>query len=365
MESELCQICQTNKFKYSCPKCNISYCSVKCYQDEKHLICSENFYKQCVEEEISNQISTKNTKEIHKMLEILQRVSNEHENRDCVFEEEESLDELDSDDEEEEESLLKRIENININDADILWNSLTKQEKLKFENLIENGEISKVVPPFHPWWSKKISVKIVRDIDYKEEEDLKTLDYPPIADNIASFDNIMKKSPSLSIRYSLSNIIGAYTCIVRYYAGDHLLSSLEAANYLWKLSSVLSKKSVFNSNEEALKSIIIDGQNEALGMDIEDYSVIYKDVNDIFNGPFERENSDIYKLSALSDIQNIFIKAKHEIKNQKKQNKSDFSKKFANVPIDDELNKENLKKIIKKIDFFLSYVKSQVHLECI
>lgn len=35
-----------------CPRCALSYCSVKCYRNEQHRECSESFYRECVEQEL-------------------------------------------------------------------------------------------------------------------------------------------------------------------------------------------------------------------------------------------------------------------------------------------------------------------------
>lgn len=63
--------CNYETGKYSCPKCDILYCSVKCYQSECHLQCSEVFYKKCVEEELKG--SEVDNKDKKKMMEILLR----------------------------------------------------------------------------------------------------------------------------------------------------------------------------------------------------------------------------------------------------------------------------------------------------
>lgn len=41
----LCQLCLSNSFKYTCPKCSINYCSVDCYKSAAHY-CSELFFKE-------------------------------------------------------------------------------------------------------------------------------------------------------------------------------------------------------------------------------------------------------------------------------------------------------------------------------
>ena len=44
-----CQICLNYPFKYTCPKCSLKYCSLKCYQNPKlHGDCLEKFSKQNV-----------------------------------------------------------------------------------------------------------------------------------------------------------------------------------------------------------------------------------------------------------------------------------------------------------------------------
>ncbi|KAK6056041.1 HIT zinc finger [Cooperia oncophora] len=48
-----CKFCSTERREqYKCPRCNATYCSLRCYKCEKHSECSENFYKQCVKEEL-------------------------------------------------------------------------------------------------------------------------------------------------------------------------------------------------------------------------------------------------------------------------------------------------------------------------
>ena len=47
---KICLICLRNESRYSCPKCQIWYCSSECYKSERHQDCSEDFYKGLVEE---------------------------------------------------------------------------------------------------------------------------------------------------------------------------------------------------------------------------------------------------------------------------------------------------------------------------
>uniref|UniRef100_A0A0R3S0Z5 HIT-type domain-containing protein n=1 Tax=Elaeophora elaphi TaxID=1147741 RepID=A0A0R3S0Z5_9BILA len=41
-----------------CPRCALAYCCVKCYRSEQHRECSESFYHECVEQELSRRGNT-------------------------------------------------------------------------------------------------------------------------------------------------------------------------------------------------------------------------------------------------------------------------------------------------------------------
>lgn len=47
----LCAICRIRSSSYTCPQCNIPYCSSACFRDVKHERCSKPFAKQALEEE--------------------------------------------------------------------------------------------------------------------------------------------------------------------------------------------------------------------------------------------------------------------------------------------------------------------------
>mgnify|MGYP004589847615 CR=1 FL=1 len=86
---------------YTCPRCEIRYCSSICYKSEAHSECSESFYKQCVIDEIKSH--GKDTEGRKKMLEILKRVHEEDKkNMEALTSDDEidndELEELDSDD---------------------------------------------------------------------------------------------------------------------------------------------------------------------------------------------------------------------------------------------------------------------------
>ena len=104
--------CSKQTAKYTCPKCNLRYCSLECYKNEvgdednvcsiysssilnnfsfailysqSHLQCTESFYKDNILQEISNQRVSNEEKK--KILELLKRVGREDVSADSDDEE--------------------------------------------------------------------------------------------------------------------------------------------------------------------------------------------------------------------------------------------------------------------------------------
>ncbi|KAM9344740.1 zinc finger HIT domain-containing protein 2 [Symphorus nematophorus] len=52
--SAVCMLCKCKPSCYTCPRCNLQYCSLACYQSPDHSICSEEFYKESVLQELKD-----------------------------------------------------------------------------------------------------------------------------------------------------------------------------------------------------------------------------------------------------------------------------------------------------------------------
>lgn len=59
--------------------------------------------------------------------------------------------ETDSDDE-EFSHLNERLDGIDLDNSEQVWNLLTDSEKAEFEHLVKSGDITKVLPEYTPWW---------------------------------------------------------------------------------------------------------------------------------------------------------------------------------------------------------------------
>ena len=129
-----CAFCEKTKSNlYTCPKCNLNYCTVQCYQSQRHTQCSEQFYRNCVEDEVrlsenlgSNFDSLGSKK---KTLAALKRLKEEEENDQEIMNEV-----LDSDDEEDVNS---RFDGIDLDDSKKIWENLLDSEKQEFQKMLE------------------------------------------------------------------------------------------------------------------------------------------------------------------------------------------------------------------------------------
>lgn len=113
------------------------YCSLECYRSNSHIECSEHFYKQNVLQELN--LEEENKIAEAKMLEILQRT---HENNRILPHNDEKFDihpnpdtessDLDSDDDPNYLDIAERLEGIDLDDTDQVWQRLTEDEKQDF-----------------------------------------------------------------------------------------------------------------------------------------------------------------------------------------------------------------------------------------
>lgn len=148
------------------------YCSLDCYKSEKHAECSENFYRDCITEElVGNEVDAESKQ---KMIDILTKMQQHDFKEDEDFTDSDE-NRIDSDDEEAVD-LQNRIEGLNLDNADEVWNALTEEEKNEFTAFVSAGDVGTVIPQWEPWWLFKKKGKLieeVQNIDKLEEEALK------------------------------------------------------------------------------------------------------------------------------------------------------------------------------------------------
>ncbi|KAK0446904.1 hypothetical protein EV421DRAFT_2033950 [Armillaria borealis] len=148
----VCKICCRQVSKYTCPTCNLPYCSLTCFRSPAHANCSETFYKNEIQRDVGANPNLK-AEERLKMMEMLKR-----------FEEMEN-EEDDNDD--EDDGLAERFEGIDLDNTDELWSRLTPAERTKFLNAVADpsSELAQSLLASEefdpsPWWETNVEPDI-------------------------------------------------------------------------------------------------------------------------------------------------------------------------------------------------------------
>ncbi|XP_008426946.1 zinc finger HIT domain-containing protein 2 [Poecilia reticulata] len=201
----VCMLCEGNPSNYTCPRCNLQYCGLSCYQSPDHSACSEEFYKESVLQELKDMGKTE-AEGKRKMQEILlglrQKADTTHGGMESLLkeadmvgdEEEEAVEKVQAmellsrlaelqqsggENTPEMEAILRKLEEIGgaevtadgiegeldlaerLSGLDIdklsedeLWELLSKEEQEKFVGLLKRGDLSGVVPLWKPWWEE-------------------------------------------------------------------------------------------------------------------------------------------------------------------------------------------------------------------
>ncbi|KAJ3983473.1 hypothetical protein F5890DRAFT_1599598 [Lentinula detonsa] len=153
----VCKICRRQISRYTCPECNIPYCSSTCFKSPAHANCSESFYKKQIESDVRSDSKSKSAEERLKMMEILKR-----------FEEdnlEQAVGDDKEDEDEDEDDLEKRFAGIDIasTSPNTLWSLLSQSERDEFvrslqdpssnlsQELLLSEELQRELVP-RPWW---------------------------------------------------------------------------------------------------------------------------------------------------------------------------------------------------------------------
>lgn len=215
--STICKICKSKPSCYTCPRCNLHYCSLACYQSPDHSVCSETFYKESVLKELKDMGTAENegrkkmqdmllslrqkadrtdggmesllkesgivqdgeeegqveTAEKVQVMELLSRLAEFQQSEEEKSTETEDIlrrleeigegrelrpEDIDEDAEsiEDELDLAERFSGLDFDklSEEELWKLLSSKEKETFMSLVKDGSVASLVPPWKPWWEE-------------------------------------------------------------------------------------------------------------------------------------------------------------------------------------------------------------------
>ena len=146
------------------------------------------------------------------MQDVLQRVHRK--------EEDEEGDDMDSDDDEDAEELEKRLEGVDLEDTRSVWQTLTKEEKRQFQEMVNSGELVGLMPEYEPWWKQKIELKKIVEVGQEEDNQLKDAlkNCPTVCQHIPKMSI---PNPSPYVKFGLLNLLYGYAYAVKFFNGDY------------------------------------------------------------------------------------------------------------------------------------------------
>ena len=263
----ICRVCTKTVSRYTCPRCNIPYCALDCYQTHG-LECTEAFAKQHVENEMKEDEKEKVEKE-QSMQKILHRV---HASSSSI-----------SPEEIKEEAWITRFQQL-ANKDNLNVDALSESEREAFLKDVHDGKCSAWIEAWRPWWEMSvveyekesrairkglISLIIDNKSDHSSEPEevdgqaLDTIAAPRLpqamfTDTLRTalppFTTLCSKPPSPTLPFNVLDILYAYAKCMRVYNGNWKDCSEEVLCDFIALSSVLSKGAVHGSRDEALES---------------------------------------------------------------------------------------------------------------
>lgn len=295
-------------------------------------------------------------------------------------------DELDSDDEahpkDGDDDLSKRLQGVDLNDADAIWSKLNENEREEFGQIVKCEDVTAILPVYNPWWENKVQRVLISEVN---DEPIETaiehrntnVEHPKIVEKIPDFSKISTKPPAPCVPFNLANVLAAYISTVRFFYGDHLSSSHDAVNYLMMICANLKANANFDDTSLAIESIRHEAHNQGFSIDEDDVQQMKKDVDHIHEGPDPNKHNNRYVLAALSDLYHLLNIAKHqryppsrnagtshskmEITPPKEHAKEfeKFIQRFGDHKIVEfqSLDKRKVTASLKKVEYYLSYVK--------
>ncbi|KAM7084529.1 zinc finger HIT domain-containing protein 2 [Molossus nigricans] len=258
-----CPAAEARPARYTCPRCNVPYCSLRCYR--AHGSCAEDFYRDQVLRELRGRSASPS-----RLASALRRLRQQRE----------------TEDEPEDAGLRPGPAPGGLLG---LWERLALAEKAAFERLLNRGEAGRLLPPWRPWWwGSGTGPRLLEELDDTPGGEAAELEPAPAkappgpvkdaaaAGSPAAEETVLRDTPaactpavptriptlaSLSrgrasplVRFQLPNVLFAYAhTLVLYHGGDDALLSDFCATLLG-VSGALGAQQVFASAEEALQA---------------------------------------------------------------------------------------------------------------
>eukprot|EP00884_Botryococcus_braunii_P001138 jgi/Botrbrau1/11024/Bobra.101_1s0022.1 len=270
----VCKVCTRDLAKYTCPRCNLRYCSLQCYKRHSQT-CTENFYKEQTEESLREMKATDEDKK--RMVEILKRLH---------LQDSEQAQDLasgpGSSDEEAAgeplsratlERLRRKVESGEDFDVE---HEMTPEERDRVLRDIERQQVPMSINSWQPWWDLPGDPAPACGADGAPL--VATLLAPSegsgAAQRLPKLESLTKACPSPLLHWQLVDLLYAYCLVMRLYNGDVSVDPEGAAQrFLDASASLLGKvppaspaEAVLSSTERACSAGLLGSRGRAAAL---------------------------------------------------------------------------------------------------
>ncbi|KAI0256566.1 hypothetical protein BJV78DRAFT_289878 [Lactifluus subvellereus] len=307
-KTPFCRICRRQFSQYTCPRCNLLYCSLSCFRAEAHSQCSEPFYRDQLASDIHAEPLASAT-ERQAMMNLLKRF--EEDNLDNPFANPETDDDDDRDD------LEQRLAGIDLESAsaDRIWAALTPEERARFtravqdpaselaQTLLTSPDLVDDIPA--PWW---LPSSITPPVNAPAFRPAQPPDVMAIPEALLAAPTPPPPAQAFPLAYNLVAILVAYAYASRHLSAYPLVSSPEACALISRLAPFLAAredKTCFPGIESASTDLF--SRFDAGSITPIAFALLLHDAATLLRPPLVTEDDGMaLALRALSDLHALF-----------------------------------------------------------
>lgn len=240
----VCTVCARAEARYTCPRCQVPYCSLACYQVHGGK-CTESFFQSQVEGELRGQRASDDERR-H-----LEKIVSAMANLDKPLEDEAE----DVDEEEPEERRLETLISL-AESGKLSLEDLSEDEARQFFADLKKGDVGHALGAWEPWWQKTgvVNMSSLDDLDddYCTGDD--GVHQSPPEHLCCSADGARQAHPSVAL--TVVQALYAYSHALRAFNGDWAWDPLQVSAHLLHLGSAVHAHRVYESTSEALREAL-------------------------------------------------------------------------------------------------------------
>ncbi|CAE8609008.1 unnamed protein product, partial [Polarella glacialis] len=254
----VCTVCVRAEARYTCPRCQVAYCSLACYQGHSGK-CTESFFQDQVSEELKSQRAT--PEERKRLEQVVSSLANLDEPT-----EEETAQDKEEDNEERLELLAALAES-----GELRLDDLSEEEVRCFHSELKRGELGRALGAWEPWWQTTAIVDLSSlGDDAADEGDRAVHCSPPPHLCCGGEGDSRQVHPSVAL--TVIEALYAYVHTLRAFNGDWKWDPLQAAVHMLHLGRGICAHRVYASATEALRAAMsaaaaLPGANFGAGLD--------------------------------------------------------------------------------------------------